>query len=120
MFKLDTETEIIAPSDVKISITFVDSDDNPISLSDIYIKMILSDCKGHEYVCIHDPFEPEHNINTEVDDDVLNIILSNYELRGKIYCKGMTRQRENFTTQHYCNCYTNLILADDNNCMCNL
>lgn len=97
MFVLDEETTVYYPTSVKITLSFVDDEQNPLDLSvgqNIIIEITLNDKLGHQYVCRYDS-ENESNcqhmklVDGVIDNNQLYLMLEGeYNLHGKIFATG--------------------------------
>lgn len=124
MFVLDTETRVIYPTTIKVTLSFVNEDTTPLDLNYADVTVVLKDISGHEYQCIwkHDGVNGQH---TKLVDGTTNqlmlLIEGDYNLHGKVYSTGSISLTDpDFSGDDviYYPCdYTKLII-DNNGCEC--
>lgn len=78
--------EIVSPSDFKLKITSItDTEGNSVSPSEVYLKFIVSTRYGNPYECVwtKNP-ETSKNIEYDAENDILYLIVEDYELKGQV------------------------------------
>lgn len=124
MFVLDTETRVIYPTTIKVTLSFVNEDTTPLDLNYADVTVVLKDRSNNEYQCTwkRDGVGGQH---TKLVDGTTNqlmlLIEGDYNLHGKVYSTGSISITDNDFSGNdviYYPCdYTKLII-DDNGCEC--